>query len=1082
MGEELQLKRMPHKSALLLGLVGTALFLGLLLAAAPADYLRDVKPILEKNCYACHGSQVQMQDLRLDSAEAILKGGSRGPVVVPGKSAESRLIKAVTGAEGFVRMPFEKPPLVREEIELLRTWIDQGAKTAAAEQPRASEKVPEPKPKATNHWAYQPPQRPDVPKVRNQAWARNPSDGFVLARLEREGLRPSPEADRATLLRRLSLDLTGLPPTPAELDAFLADRSPDAYEKQVDRLLASPRYGERMAMQWMDLARYADTHGYHIDSHRDMWHWRDWVINAFNRNLPFDRFTIEQLAGDLLPNATVEQRIATGFNRNHMINFEGGAIPEEYLAEYVVDRVETTSVVWMGMTMGCARCHDHKYEPVTQKEFYRFFAFFHNVAEKGLDGRTGNAEPVVKLPSPEQKSELERLTCAIEDKERALPEKAVAALQEQWEKTRLETLPEPPRNGLLAHYELDGSLADTSGNYRHARIVRGEVTYSSGQVFRSVDFSGETHVELGPVAAFERTDPFTLALWLRTGAPREMAVLQKLAGSDGRRGLELAFDHSINVGDLKRGAYLYFRLIHRWPEQAIEIRTKGRLLQSTWHHVAFAYDGSGKASGLTLFLNGKREPFEVLRDNLAGSVQNLSPLEVGNKNNGLPYKGQLDDVRIYKRPLDPAEVETLALHLPIRAILSEAAGKRSKDQRDKLREYFLTYDAPEHHRQTYAALKSLKAQKERLDKAIPSSMVMEELKKPRDTFVLIRGDYRAKGEKVEPDVPSVLPPLPKDAPRNRLGLARWLVDPAHPLTARVAVNHFWQLYFGAGLVKIAEDFGTRGEPPSHPALLDWLATEFIRTGWDVKAMQRLILTSATYRQSSGSTPELRAKDPENRLLARGPRFRLPAETVRDNALYASGVLNEKLGGPDVFPYQPKGLWEEIAYGDVYSAQSYTPGHGQDLYRRSMYAFWKRTSPPPTLAIFDAPDREKCTARRPRTNTPLQALALMNDPTFVEAARALAQRAMTEGGKDTARRIRYAFRLATARYPSPAEQQVLAELARRQLAHYRRDKEAARKLLAVGESRFDQKLDAGELAAWTTVASTILNMDETITKE
>lgn len=1080
MDRRFQLKRAPRSSPSALALAAAILFLSLLLAAEQVDYRRDVQPILEKNCYACHGEKIQMQGLRLDTVAGILKGGDRGPVVVPGKSVESRLIQAVTGAEGLVRMPFQGSPLAKEQIALLKAWIDQGAKPSAGEQSGAAEKSRVAG--STTHWAYVPPKRPEEPRVRNQAWIRNPIDSFVLARLERERLKSSPEADKATSLRRVSLDLTGLPPTLAEVEAFLADRSPDAYEKQVDRLLHSPRYGERMAMQWLDLARYADTHGYHIDSHRDMWRWRDWVIDAFNRNVSFDRFTLEQLAGDLLPNPTVQQKMATGFNRNHMINFEGGAIPDEYLTEYVVDRVETTATVWMGLTMGCARCHDHKYEPINQKEFYRFFAFFHNVAEKGLDGRTGNADPVVKLPSPEQRRELEELTCEIEEKERAVVEKTVAGLQAEWEKTRLETLPEPPRNGLLAHYELDSSLADTSGNYRHARTLRGEVTYSSGQVFRAADFSGETHVELGQVAAFERTDPFTLALWVRTGAPREMAVLQKLASADGRRGLELAFDHSIHVGDLKRGAYLYFRLIQRWPEQAIAIRTKDRLFQSNWYHIAIAYDGSGKASGLTLFLNGKREPFEVLLDNLAGSIQNLSPLELGNKNIGLPYKGQMDDFRVYNRPLAPAEVETLAIHLPIRAILSEAAGKRSKDQREKLREYFLAYDAPHSYRTLHAELKSLKARKERLEKIIPTSMVMDELKKPRETFLLVRGDYRQKGEKVEPGFPAVLPALPKDAPRNRLGLARWLVDPAHPLTARVAVNRFWQMYFGVGLVKTSEDLGSQGEPPSHPELLDWLATEFIRTGWDVKAVQRLIVTSATYRQSSRMTPELRAKDPENRLLARGPRFRLPAEMVRDNALSASGLLNEQMGGPGVFPYQPKGLWEEIAYGDVYSAQSYAAGSGKDLYRRSMYTFWKRTSPPPSLAIFDAPDREKCTARRPVTNTPLQALALMNDPTYVESARALAQRMMTEAGKDPARRIAFAFRLATARAPSPRELQILRETAGKQLAHYRRNKDAAGKLLRVGESRFDPKLDVSELAAWTTVASTILNLDETITKE
>jgi hypothetical protein len=552
-------------------------------------------------------------------------------------------------------------------------------------------------------------------------------------------------------------------------------------------------------------------------------------------------------------------------------------------------------------------------------------------------------------------------------------------------------------------------------------------------------------------------------------------------GGSERRGYEIAFSDAPAIGDLKRGHYLHVRLIHRWPDDAIDIKTRDRMILRDWYHIAVNYDGSGKASGLKLFLNGKQTEVEIVRDSLTGSIRTEGPLETGNKAEGRPYKGQLDDVRIYGRELAPAEIEVLAIHHPVRSIL-EDTGKRSKEQSSRLRDYFLKYDAPENYRALYAELNQLKKRKAELDKQIPTTMVMAELEKPRGTFILGRGDYRNKTEKVEAAVPSALPPLPANAPRNRLGLAKWLVDPSNPLTARVAVNRYWQMLFGTGIVKTVEDFGSQGEPPVHPELLDWLATEFLRTGWDVKAMQRLIVTSAAYRQDSRVTPELLERDSENRLLARGPRFRLPAEMIRDGALAASGLLHEKLGGPSVFPYQPEGIWDDIAYGDVFSAQTYTPGSGTDLYRRSMYTFWKRTMPPPALATFDAPDREKCTARRPLTNTPLQALVLLNDPTYVEAARALAARMLKEGGRSASKRIAHGYRLITARPPSRKEIYVLQDFLGRQLATYKQDHDAAVELLRVGESAYDKQIDPVELAAWTMVASTILNLDEAITKE
>ncbi len=1032
-------------------------------ALPPVSFNRDILPILANNCFACHGPDEKKRETKFhfDTQEGMfLKKG----VIERGDAAESLLIEKITDPDPEQRMPPLESghTLTDRQIDLLRRWIDEGAKW-------------------DTHWAYVPPTRPEPPPVSQSQWVRNPIDRFILARLEREGLKPSGEADRAALLRRVTYDLTGLPPMPAEVDAFLADRSPDAYEKRVDALLRSPRYGERMAMPWLDAARYADTHGFHIDSLRGMWPWRDWVISAFNRNLPFDQFAIEQLAGDLLPNATREQKIASGFNRNHMINFEGGAIADEYQVEYVIDRVEATSSSFMGLTMGCARCHSHKFDPITHKEFYQFFAFFNTVPELGLDGRTGNATPFLLLPTPDQQTRIDELEAAIETRESALADAVVAPLQSEWEKTFSVDAAPADTDGLVAHYELDGNFSDISGRYRHGRTVTGDPTFDVGQVGRAVSFDGDTEVSFGNVGSFDRADSFTLAVWLKGRGNQPMAVFQKL-DDEHRRGYEWGFDDIALVGIQKWAARLTMTLASDPAGSAIRIRTRGRLKLGDWYHVGLTYDGSGKAAGLTLYVNGEPFDTEVVRDTLAGPIGTGAALRIGSKTLGKPFIGQIDDLRLYNRALTPKQIEQLAIHYTVRVILSGVTGKPSKNETEQVRDYFLTYAAQDAVRTHYSELKSLRTQREELVKTIPTAMVMAEMKKPRESFVLARGDYRNQTEKVTPGVPAMLPPLPDGAPLNRLTLATWLVQPEHPLTSRVAVNRFWQMYFGLGIVKTQEDFGVQGESPVHPELLDWLATEFVRTGWDIRAMQRLIVTSATYRQSSKVTPALLEKDPENRLLARGPRLRLPAEMIRDTALAASGLLNDQIGGPSALPYQPKGLWEEMAFGEGFSAQSYEQSHGKDLYRRGMYTFWKRTVPPASLATFDAPDREKCTARRAQTNTPLQALALLNDPTYVEASRALAERALLEGGKDEKSRLVYAFRLVTARQPTGKETGVLRELLRGRLKAFRQDRQAALRLLAVGESPRDVRLDAAELAAWTTVASVLFNLDETITKQ
>ncbi|MBL8203710.1 MAG: DUF1553 domain-containing protein [Blastocatellia bacterium] len=1052
------------------------------LAQRPLDFNRDVRPILSDNCFTCHGpdEKTRKARLRLDTKDgAMAKQG----VIVAGQSGESRLYKRIVTTDPNTVMPplATGHKLTPPQIETIKRWIDEGANW-------------------TEHWAFVAPQRPAIPSVKDTTWGRNPIDNFILARLEKEGLKPSPEADKTTLIRRVTLDLTGLPPTPKEVDEFLADKSPNAYEKLVDRLLGSPRYGERFALYWLDVARYADTHGYHIDSHREMWPWRDWAIKAFNQNKPYDQFIVEQLAGDLLPNPALEQKIASGFNRNHMINFEGGAIPDEYLTEYIIDRVETTSNAFMALTMGCARCHSHKYDPISQKEFYQFYAFFNSVNEVGLDGRDGNAKPFLSLPTEAQTAKQNELAAAIKLKEKLLAEKEIEPFQSDWEKRFTGKIPVAPRDGLVAHYEMDGSFADLAGGYQHGRRLQGSPDFAVGKIGRAASFDGDTQVTFGKVGPREKTDAFSLAMWLRGNSNLPITLLQKSQNESTRQGFEITLDGYQLIGVQRRAPHINIHLTSNVADNAIHVRSKDLIRIVDWGHVVVSYDGSGKASGLKLFFNGKPAELEILKDNLTGSIANEAELQIGNKAFGRPYKGQLDDLRFYHRQLNEQEIEQLAIHLPVQTYLSGVYGQRTKEEAAAVRDYFLNYAAPENLRADYTALNDLKKQKAELDKSILNTMVMDEMSKPRDTFLLARGDYRNKTEKVSAAVPAVLPPLPREASANRLGLAKWLVDPSHPLTARVAVNRFWQLFFGLGIVKTSEDFGAQGEPPVHAELLDWLAVEFRdgateRAGdgadpkskiqnpkWDVKALHKLIVTSATYRQSSKVTPELREKDPENRLLARGARFRLQAELIRDNALAVSGLLNDEIGGRSVFPYQPVDLWDELAFGDGFTAQKYTPSAGKDLYRRSMYTFWKRTVPPAALNTFDAPDREKCVARRPVTNTPLQALITMNDPTYIEAARVLAQKALTIGGTDMNSRLTFAFRQATARKPSSAELGVLRNVYIQHLASYRKDLKAAEALLSIGASKADGNLNQAELAAWTMVVSAILNLDETITKE
>ncbi|MBI3858230.1 MAG: DUF1553 domain-containing protein, partial [Planctomycetes bacterium] len=943
------------------------------------------------------------------------------------------LIRRLTATDDD-RMPpaKSKRKLSPAQIALVRRWIAEGAPWGT-------------------HWALVPPKPPPAPETKNRRWRRNAIDDFVLVRLEREGLEPSPEADKATLLRRVTLDLTGLPPTPEEADAFAADAAPDAYERVVDRLLASPRYGERMAIRWLDAARYADTSGYQNDGPRDMWRWRDWVIDAFNSNMPFDRFSVEQLAGDLLPGATLDQRIATGFNRNHRGNSEGGIIPEEYQVEYVVDRVDTTATVWLGITLGCARCHDHKYDPFTQEEFYRLFAYFNTIPEQGRAVKAGNSPPFIQAPTPEQFAERKRLDAELQKARELLLRqvRTFGAHLSAWESSVKpdEVAPWTPTDGLSARFELDGDAAP-------AKAAGGPPEYVEGRAGRAASFDGTRHFEAAEVGKFGYFDKFTLAAWVRDGSGTLLSRMDEVGREDG---------YQVHLEKSR----IQVNLVKRWLDDAIRVETE-RALEPGWHHVAVTYDGSRAAAGLTVYVDGKPERLKVHLDFLNQSFASEHPFRIGAGRE--PFRGTIDEVRVYSRNLTPEEIGWIAATDDIGELLKRPGAERSRAEEGKVAACFLERFAPKEFRDARRNVVALSRKKQAFEESLPTVMVMEEMASPRDTHVLIRGEYNRPGKPVAPGVPSALHPLPPGAPPNRLALARWIVDPANPLTARVVVNRWWQMYFGAGIVRTVEDFGVQGERPGHPELLDWLAAEFLRSGWNVKQLQKTIVTSAAYRQSSRLTPALRERDPDNRLLARGPRFRLPAEMVRDQALAASGLLVERLGGPSVKPYQPEGLWKEIA-----TDTQYEPSRGADLYRRSLYTYWKRTVVPPTMSTFDAPGREACTVRETRTNTPLQALALMNDVTYVEAARVLAARMMKEG-------IPGGFRRVLARPPSAAEEEILRRALGSNLEAFRRNPEAARKLVSTGDSKPDPALDVAELAAMTTVASLILNLDEAVTKE
>lgn len=964
------------------------------------DYARDIEPFLKAHCFQCHSGDQKQGGLLLDSREAMLRGGVSGAAVTPGKPAASLLITRVTGQDGKPKMPLGFAPIPDTQIRTLRAWIEQGALASSAA--------------AKPHWAYVRPVRAKLPPVKALAWCRDPIDRFVLARIEQAGLKPSPEADRTTLIRRLSIDLTGLPPTPKEVDAYLADRSPDAYARVVDRLLASPHYGERMALPWLDAARYADSNGFQQDGDTYQYVWRDWVVKAMNANMPFDRFTIEQLAGDLLPNPTLDQRIATGFNRCHLLNGEGGAIPEEQRNVILFDRVDVTSTTWLAATMACAQCHNHKYDPYTQKDYYSLMAFFNNVPETGtppFGGQYRIAEPFVLAETDEDREKIRqyeaRIAAAGSEAERIAQSSEVRKSFEMWQQTAFA--------GAATAPELSG--------WRFA----GPFPADSFDAAFDKDFVNEKSVD--PAANYLNG---------------KVKWIAKPEWTDG----------SVYQLDGENAAFYLYRTIR----------------SASASNVTFSF---GSDDGMRAWLNGK-EIVSTRAQRAAAPDQERATVALAPGENRLLVKivngGGIGGFYF--------KLAEAGIPANIVAARNKPDSARSEAERKQLFDYFVAAQAPPALREARGRVAAVQKDLEAYRTMMPKVMVMSD-DRPRKTHVLLRGNYESPADEVSSATPSCLPPMPSDAPRNRLGLAKWLVSADNPLTARVQVNRWWQHFFGRGLVKTSENMGTQCEPPTHPELLDWLAVEFRESGWDVKRLHRRMVMSAAYRQSARVTPELLRNDPENKLYARAARFRMPSLILRDVALASSGLLNAKLGGKPVYPYQPKGIWDGLAITNERDF-SYPQSKGDDLYRRSLYTFWRRTVAPANM--FDASTRTTCKVRTSTTSTPLHALTTLNDVTWIEAARALAQRVMKGADADPNARLATAFRLVCARRPSIEEARILRRDLDRALAFYKTNRGEAEALLKQGDSPRDMTLDTAQHAAYASVCLAIYNLDEALTRE
>lgn len=1015
--------------------------------AAPAladdtvNFSRDILPLLSNNCFSCHGPDEanRESDLRLDkpeSAMATLESGHSA--VVPGDSSSSELFARIVSTDTDLKMP---PPdsgksLSAAQIASIKEWIDGGAQWSG-------------------HWAFQPPTKTSVPATPTDWPQHNDIDRFIQAKLQTEKLSPEAPADKETLIRRATLDLTGLPATIQEVDEFLADETDQAFERVVDRLLASQTYGEHMGRIWLDAARYGDTHGLHLDNERSIWPYRDWVISAFNRNQPYDQFTIEQIAGDLLPNPTLKQKVATGFNRCNVTTSEGGSIDDEYYMRYAVDRVETTSTVWLGLTAGCAACHDHKFDPLTQKEFYQLYSYYFSLTEKAMDGNALLPPPAVKVPTEIQLAQQQTYTQDL-----AAADHQIAAI--------------------LSNFQYEDPKPTEP---------LGELTTEE---FVWID----DETPAGAVLAGDGANP-----WQFVEAPDHPVHHGKKSHTRTGDGLNQHFftgaaEPLVIAEHTKFFAWVF--IDPKNPPKTLQLQFN----DGNWNHRAsWGGDrafGAGQNNDANRRMGKLPKAGEWVRLEVAAEQVGL---KAGSKINGwafTQFDGTVhwDSAGIMTESLTTEQkrsqfaweqfrksVKTPPLPDAIQKALDIEADTRTDDQKQQITAWYLQHVHPESQAQLADPLQkksTLQQQLDDLEKAIPSTLVMQDLPEPRQAYVLERGQYTEKRDPVSSAVPTWLAPPVENAPANRLGLAQWLVQPQHPLTSRVTVNRFWQQFFGTGLVKTSEDFGLQGEQPSHPELLDWLAIDFVESGWDVKRFLKQIMMSATYQQSSKVTAEKLAVDPQNRLLARGPRFRLDAEVIRDQALAVSGLLIETIGGESVKPYQPAGLWKPVGFGGS-NTSTFVQDKGDKLFRRSMYTFWKRTVPPPSMATFDAPDRETCQVRRARTNTPLQALVLLNDVQYVEAARKFAERIMREGGSPTEDRVAYAFRSVLSRQPNATEQESLSNLYEEYLSAFRGDPEAATKLLSAGESPRDDTLDANELAAWSMVAHVLLNLSETVTR-
>jgi hypothetical protein len=993
------------------------------------QYNRDIRPILSHACFTCHGpdATARKAELRLDvRADALRETESGALPIVPGKATASELIQRISTADLSQRMPPEgHAALTAEQIETLTRWINQGAEYQ-------------------QHWAFITPTNVKIPTVKNKSWTRNEIDNFVLSRLEKSNLEPNGQADREALIRRVSFDLTGLPPTLEEIDTFLADQQETAYETMVEHFLKSSAYGEHMARYWLDLARYADTNGYQYDTERTQWVWRDWVIHAYNSNMPFDQFTIEQLAGDLIPDGTPQQQLATGFNRNHPITIEGGIISEEYRVEYVMDRVVTTGAVWLGMTVGCARCHDHKYDPLSQTEFYQMLAYFNQVPEKGNSG----FDPRATIASP------------------------LAAKQNQTLETEIESL----RVELAKPQDVTGDLEQWAQTLRNKKIqwnvLKPDSFKSSGESTLSLL---EDHSILASKAN-PTTDTYeitaTTMLKNITAIRLECLTHESLPGGGPGRYSNSNFvlsEFELRVKSSEEDAET------QW--QAVKFASARAQYNQNSYHVNNAIDGTTAANnGWAVDGPTRKKPVSaIFAAKQAFGDKPASQLQFRLRHEASFGQHGIGRLRLSVTTADPTSLQFESIPADIITIAKIDAAQRSESQTKTITEYFLANHNPQIALQD--KLVNLIAAKNR---TFPPTMVMRDMSPTRKTFVLDRGQYSEPTTEVNVGVPNVFPALPTDSTPNRLGFAQWLMQPDHPLTARVAVNRYWQRLFGVGLVKTLEDFGTQGELPSHPQLLDWLALDFQANGWDIKRTLKTILLSATYRQSSLAPAVAYQQDPDNRQLARGPRMRLSAEEIRDNALAISDLLTNKIGGKSVYPYQPLGIWMELNNRRGYS-RVYPQASGDDLYRRSIYTFWKRTVPSPMLKTLDAPEREFCTIQRSRTNTPLQSLLLLNAPQFVEAARHLAGRAMAQDTNEPRQQIIYVFRLVTGRTPSSDEISVLQSVYRSQLIAFTSDTATRNKLLAVGDSDVDDTFDSPTLAAWTMVCRMLLNLDEAISK-